>query len=397
MRRWLAAFAAAAFVLALPALAHAGTVERSEASGRNVRVFVPTKPAAKPAAILMLAGCSQKVDDLASATRMDDVAEENGFYTITIEEPTSIIASGCFQWWEPKHQARGAGEPKELSDAAMAVVAAKNVDPERVYVAGLSAGAAMAVVLGATYPDRFAALGVVAGLPYKAATTAGEAYSVMQDGNVDGTALGDLAKTAMGTQARVVPTLIFHGSADGVVDVKNGQGVEAQWVRTNGALLAGDTLAAPKTVTGTANGYKTTTTVHRATSNNATVVELVLVDNLGHAWPGGLAGGSFADAKGPDASRALWAFFAPRTRSAPLPAEAADAIPGATSSGDPGSSGTPSDGTPSDGSSPSSSGGGSTSTTTSSCAVSHGGTGATAGFLAIAATLFALARRRRTR
>ncbi len=321
--------------LTVPTVALAGTVERSDAGGRPVRVFVPTTPAAKPAAVLMLHGCTQTADAFADATRMDAVAEENGFYAIYVEQPEASNAGRCWQWFDTKHQARGAGEPKALADAVAAVVAAKGVDAERVYVAGLSAGAAMSVVLGATYPDRFAAIGVVAGLPYKAATNLNDTYTVSQTGDVDANALGDAARAAMTDVARVVPTLVFHGTQDGIINVQNGRKVAEQWVRTNGLLLAGDTLAAPTTATATVGGYGTTTITHRTTSNNATVVELVVVDNLGHAWPGGLEGGSFSDTRGPDASRALWAFFAPRSKSAALPA---GPPPGTSSSGSSGAS-----------------------------------------------------------
>ena len=211
---------------------------------------------------------------------------------------------------------------------------AKGVDADRVYVAGLSAGAAMSTILGATYPDRFAAIGVVAGAPYGSATSFAETYTVGQSGSPDPAKLGDQAKAAMGAFARPVPVLVFHGTADGLLNVKNGRDVADQWVRTNSLLLAsGDTIAPPTTANATANGYATATTTYRQTSNNATVVQLVLVTDLGHAWPGGLAGGSYSDERGPDASRALWTFFSARTKSEAFP----DAPPPGTETRDGGS------------------------------------------------------------
>lgn len=327
--------------------ARAGTVERSTSAGRPVRVFVPAKPASPAAAVLMLHGCTQKADGFAEATRMDAVAEESGFYAIYVEQPDTIQAGRCWQWFDAKHQARGAGEPKDLTEVVKGVVTAKGIDPDRVYVAGLSAGAAMSVILGATYPDVFTAIGVVAGAPYASATSFTETYAVSQSGSPDPAKLGDLAKAAMGSYARAVPTMVFHGTADGLLNVKNGRDVADQWVRTNGLVLGDGTLAAPTTKAGTANGYGTTTTTHRQASNNGTVVELVIVEGLGHAWPGGLAGGSYSDERGPDASRALWAFFAPRTKSAALPEgkapEASTEDPGfGTPVGDAGASGDPS-------------------------------------------------------
>lgn len=392
MTRGLAsAFALAAGLVAVDA--HAGTVERSEASGRPVRVFVPSKAGTK-GTVLMLHGCTQTADAFAAATRMDDVAEENGFHVVYVEQPESLGTGRCFRWWDPKHQARGAGEPKEISDAVMAVVTAKGLDPERVYVAGLSAGAAMSLVLGATYPDRFAALGVVAGAPYRSATSFAETYGVAQAGSPDPAKLGDLAKAAMGDVARAVPVMVFHGTADGVLASQNGRDVAAQWVRTNGLLLGDGALAEPTTVKGTVGGYATTTITHRQVSNDGVVVQLVLVDNLGHAWPGGLSGGSYADARGPDASRALWSFFADRTRTAAIPA----GPPPGTTPSEPGTEpGTEPAGSGGDVSSGES--GGTTTTTESSCAVRPARPGAAGwgALLVVALSLAARARRGRRR
>lgn len=388
--RALATLATFASVAVAPLVARAGTVETSESAGHAVRVFVPAKPAAKPGAVLMLHGCTQTAEAFAEATRMDAVAEENGFYVVYVEEPESVGTGRCFRWFDPKHQARGAGEPKEIADAVDAVVKAKGIDPDRVYAAGLSAGAAMTVVLGATYPDRFAAIGVVAGLPYKAATSFTEAYSVQSSGDVDANSLGDAAKAAMGAVARAVPALVIHGSSDGVVNVENGRKVAAQWVRTNGALLPSDAIGEPSTATGTAGGYATTTSTWR-TASGANVVELVVVGNLGHAWPGGLAGGSYADTRGPDASRALWSFFSARTKSAPLPAEE----PGASTSTSSGSPGADAADTTSSGASPNAPGSGSSSE--SGCAVTRSASNASLPSLAIAALVVTLLRRRRAR
>ncbi len=388
-KRALATLATFASVALASSVARAGTVETSESAGHAVRVFVPSAPAAKPAAVLMLHGCTQTAEAFAGATRMDAVAEENGFYVVYVEEPESVGTGRCFRWFDPKHQARGAGEPKEIADAVDAVVKAKGIDPERVYAAGLSAGAAMTVVLGATYPDRFAAIGVVAGLPYKAATSASEAFAVQSNGDVDANALGDAAKAAMGDVARVVPTLVIHGSSDGVVNVENGRKVAAQWVRTNGALLPGEPIGEPTTATGTAGGYATNTSTWR-TASGAKVVELVVVSNLGHAWPGGLSGGSYADTRGPDASRALWSFFSARTKSAPLPVEE----PGASTSSSSGSPGADADAS-SSGASPNAPE--SASSSDSGCAITRSSQSASLPSVAIAALVATLLRRRRTR
>lgn len=297
--------------------ARAGTVTVEQHAGRAVRVFVPTKPATPTPLVVMLHGCTQTAEAFADATRMDEVAEKNGFVVAYPEQSAGTIATRCFRWYELAHQARGAGEPQELADAAEAVRAAHAVDPERVYVAGLSAGAAMSVILGATYPDRFTAIGVVAGVEYKGATSIAGTFSVAQGGGPDPEQQGSLARDAMGPRARPLPAFVLHGTADAVLAKVNGDQVAAQWRKTNALVLGDGAIEPVKSTSGTA-GYAFTHMVHRSTANGASVVEYYVVDGLGHAWPGGKDGGSYSDARGPDASELLWAFFAGRTKSAPL-------------------------------------------------------------------------------
>jgi poly(hydroxyalkanoate) depolymerase family esterase len=299
------------------ATASAGTVTVEQHGTRNVRVFVPTKPATPTPLVVMLHGCTQTPDDFADATQMDAVAETNGFVVAYPEQSADVIATKCFQWWLPAHQARDAGEPKELSDATNEIVKAHGVDAQRVYAAGISAGAAMTVILGAAYPDVFTAIGVVAGVEYKRATSFSEALTVTQSGGPDPMMQGDLAHMAMGAHARAVPTFVVHGTADGIVNKANGEQVAAQWRRTNGLTLGESAILPVGTQTGTA-GYPFTRFVHRSKTNNAALIDYYVVQGMGHAWPGGKDGGSYSDPMGPNASELLWAFFKTRTLASPL-------------------------------------------------------------------------------
>ena len=329
-----AAFAASLVIASASATAAAGTVTVEQQSGRNVRVFVPTTPRAPTPLVVMLHGCTQTAEDFAGATQMDALAEKEGFVVAYPEQSAATISSRCFQWWEPTHQARGAGEPKELADAALAVAKGHGVDEERVYVGGISAGAAMSVILGATYPDRFVAIGVIAGVEYKRATTLAGALSVSQNGGPGADMQGDLAFAAMGTYARPVPTFVVHGTSDGVVAPINGDQVADQWRRTNTLVLGEGAIEPVISASGSA-GYPFTRNVHRNKANGASVIEYYVVDGLGHAWPGGKMGESYADARGPDATALMWAFFKGRTRSAPfdVPPVVISATPGATPDG----------------------------------------------------------------
>jgi poly(hydroxyalkanoate) depolymerase family esterase len=297
--------------------ARAGTVTVESHVGRSVRVFVPTKPATPTAMVVMLHGCTQTADLFADATQMDVVAEENGFVVAYIEQPAATISTRCFRWYEPAHQARDAGEPKELADATTELQTAHGVDPERVYVAGISAGAAMSVVLGATYPDRFTAIGVVAGVEYKGASSLAEAFGITSGGGPDPATQGALAFTQMGPRARAVPAFVVHGTADGVVAKVNGDQVAEQWRQTNTLALGAGAIDPAISATGSA-GYTFTRLVQRSKANGASVIDQYVVEGLGHAWPGGKGGASYSDPKGPDASRLVWAFFSGRTRTAPL-------------------------------------------------------------------------------
>jgi poly(hydroxyalkanoate) depolymerase family esterase len=308
--------AIAAALLLCSTTAYAGTVTRETHAGRDVRIYAPDGDVTGKPLVVVLHGCTQTADDVADASRMDAVADEKGFVAVYPEQATGL--NRCWEWWDVANQKRDSGEPKSIADGVMEIVDARGLDRERVYVAGISAGGAMSVVLGATYPDRFAAIGVLAGLEYAAATALSGVYGASTGGGPAPEQQGERAHAAMGSFARVVPAIVIHGDVDGVVAPINGEQVAAQWLKTNGLLLGEDALAAPTTTEGEA-GYPFTRTVHASKERGGSVVEHILVKGLGHAWSGGKAGGSFADAKGPDASRTLWAFFEKRTLSQPIP------------------------------------------------------------------------------
>ena len=192
------------------------------------------------------------------------------------------------------------------------VAADHAVDSARVYAAGLSAGAAMAVILGATYPDVFAAVGVHSGLEYAAATDATSALAAARSGGPDPTVQGDAAFAAMGSRARTVPVIVLHGDADDVVSVANGSQIATQWVETDSRT--GAALSEAATTQGSGGGRGYTQNIYADVATGAPVVELYVVAGLGHAWSGGSSAGTFTDALGPDASSLFWQFFAAHAR-----------------------------------------------------------------------------------
>jgi poly(hydroxyalkanoate) depolymerase family esterase len=239
----------------------------------------------------MLHGGTQTAADFAAATRMSELAEQHGVLVAYPEQVTSANAMRYWNWFEPDGQRRGVGEPAILAGIVDEIARDHEVDRRRVYVAGFSAGAAMAAVLGAAYPDVFAAVGVHSGLPY------GCAHDVAS------------ALTAMRGAARVrpldrpVPVIAFHGDADPTVAVDNAARVVEQF---GGGPVRGDTLVER------GPGRPATRVVVRR--DGAAVGELWTVHGSGHAWSGGVAGGSYTDPAGPDASAEMLRFFADHPR-----------------------------------------------------------------------------------
>jgi poly(3-hydroxybutyrate) depolymerase len=166
----------------------------------------------------------------------------------------------------------------------------------------------MAVILGATYPDVFAAIGVHSGLEYEAGTDETSALTASASGGPNPTTQGDLAFTAMGAQARPVPVIVFHGSDDQVVVPTNATQIISQWTETD--TRAGATVGAGVASMGTGGGATFTHTTYANGSSGKSLLELYLVNGMGHAWSGGSSAGSYTDPDAPPASSIIWQFFA---------------------------------------------------------------------------------------
>ena len=293
----------------LPAAPVGGTIAgtfRNAHGQRGYRLYVPGGYQGRPVPLLvMLHGCTQRPDDFAAATRMNDLAERDTFLVLYPEQAETAQERRCWQWFEPEHQERRRGEPAIIVGLTRRVMREYAVDPTRVYVAGLSAGGAMAVVLAATYPDLFAAVGVHSGLPYKAGEGPLSAWLAMRLG------APAVASGQAPAGARGVPLIVFHGDADRTVSPANASQLVAQWARRSGlvdaalpARLVEPTFLRRRRAPG---GHAYTQAVYR--SGDRTVIEQWTVHGLAHAWSGGSPTGSYADPLGPDASAELVRFF----------------------------------------------------------------------------------------
>lgn len=313
---WLLTFISLFLLTGPAAPAEAGTFSTATYNGRTYKIFVPagyTSSTAVPL-IVMLHGCTQNADTFAAGTQMNTLAESDTFIAIYPVQPSSANSSQCWNWFEPAHQSRGAGEPALIAGMVNQVKNNYTIDDNRVYVTGLSSGGAMSVIMGATYPDLFAAIGVASGLEYKAATSSTAAWTAMFSGGPNATTQGNLAYTAMGSQARTVPVIVFHGSADYTVVTTNGHLVLSQWAQTNDRASDSsdnnnidDTPEA--TIPGSVPGGRNFTRYIYEDQNNQTVMEKYIIDGMGHAWSGGSTAGSYTDPNGPNASQLMVDFF----------------------------------------------------------------------------------------
>lgn len=265
---------------------------------------------------VMLHGCTQTAADFATGTQMNQLAELHNFIVVYPQQTRTYNRNLCWNWFVPSNQQRGSGEPARITGIVQTIqqdTERWTIDPARIYVAGLSAGAAMTVILGATYPDLFAAIGVHSGLQYQAASNVSDGLKVMRRSGPEPVQQGHLAYTAMGSFSRIVPTIVFHGLNDEVVAPINGNQVVQQWMQTN--LLASNgtyvaDLTRPTNVTSgqVPRGRSYVTTTWNA-SNGDVVQEYWKINGLRHAWSGGNPSGSFTDPLGPDASAAMYKFF----------------------------------------------------------------------------------------
>ena len=238
----------------------------------------------------MLHGCGQTPEDFAKGTGMNALAEQLGVIVVYPAQPREAHPNRCWNWFRPEDQARDGGEPALLASLTRDVLARHGADPARVYVAGLSAGGATAMLLAHAYPDLFAAVGCHSGLPPGAAGDKTAAIIAMKQGS-PGQRL-----------ARPVPTIIFHGSDDRVVTPRNGRFLAIRAIETFPGLRA---VELSRTVPG---GRAYVRTSHRI-GQGRSWVEHWLVKGAGHAWSGGSRAGRFVDPGGPDASAQMLRFF----------------------------------------------------------------------------------------
>ncbi len=260
-----------------------------------------TTPSPRPL-LVMLHGCTQGAADFAAGTQMNALARDLGVIVLYPEQTQHANSQKCWNWFKTQHQQRGRGEPALLAALTQSVMAMHPVDASRVFVAGLSAGGAMADILGRCYPDLFAAIGVHSGLPSGCATNLPSALAAMRGGG---------AAPIAGAAGRNVPaTIVFHGDADTTVHVSNGAAIVE-------AARGEDPGQPPARVAEgrSGRGQRYTRTVH-TDATGRTTVEYWQLHGAGHAWSGGSPQGTYTDPSGVDASAEMLRFFLAHPRRA---------------------------------------------------------------------------------
>ena len=264
----------------------------SNAAGqRQYKLYVPAVYSGEPLPlIVMLHGCTQNADDFAAGTRMNEMAERHGFIVVYPNQAHTANHSKCWNWFKPTDQQRDQGEPSLIAGITREVMGRYRVDPARVYVAGLSAGGAMADIMLKTSPDLYAAAGVHSGLPYGSAKDLPSALGAMKGGKTQ-------RNRARGAPQR--PLIVFHGDADATVHPSNAAEIVA-------SFDAGTTtVSAPS---GAASSQRTYTR-QRHVAANGVEAEYWSIHGAGHAWSGGSQRGSYTDPSGPDAADEMLKFF----------------------------------------------------------------------------------------
>jgi len=277
-------------------------IETSNGS-RRYKLYIPSSYDGKTAMplVVVLHGCTQDPDNTARGTRFNEAAEESKVLVAYPEQPAAANGLKCWNWFDPAHQKRDQGEPALIASITRQIVGDMKVDSHRVYIVGLSAGAAMALTVAYAYPEMFAATGLHSGIPYGVATSTPEAIRRMGVGAADPVDFAAAVTKGMGSN-HPIPTIVFQGKSDKTVNAANADNIVSQLITGFDPAL----LTAHDEKSGTTpQGYH----FNRRIFGKPSLIEEWSVDELGHAWSGGSKDGTYTDERGPDATHEIMRFL----------------------------------------------------------------------------------------
>jgi poly(hydroxyalkanoate) depolymerase family esterase len=297
---------------------YATTVTQNDtyALGQNsYLVYTPAsyQPAKPVPLVVMVHGCNTTAMDQAKANRFHPLAEREKFVVLYPDVPATQPLR-CWKWYDPQSQQRDSGDPAIIAGMTRQVMKNWNIDPQRVYIIGMSSGAMMTSNVAASYPDLYAAAGIMAGCAYRAVPCLdNDAYPMVEP--VDQEA--QLARDQMGPRARIMPVIVLHGDADKTVPYQSGLNAFRQWLQTDN-LIAGGAATGPFSMTpskvrkGSVRGGYTYTVEQHNDPQGCLALEKWTIHGMDHFWSGGTQDPAYygwEDPKGPSAAEATWAFF----------------------------------------------------------------------------------------
>jgi poly(hydroxyalkanoate) depolymerase family esterase len=281
---------------------------------RDYKLYIPTGYSGKGPVplIVILHGCVQTPEDLARGTRMNTYAEEKTFLVAYPKQSLEANRLSCWSWFSPEDQQRERGEPSIIAGLTRHIMSQFAVDPDRLYVAGISAGGAMAAILGATYPDLYAAVGVHSGVEYAAAHNLPSALKATRFGGPDPRRKLYWPDPLPGVPRRFVPLILFHGDKDHMANRINAEQLAMQWALAHsgaGKGAANGPGLHAKAIDGQVPGGRAFRKTLYCDHLGREVMEKWIIHQAGHAWAGGDSEVMFMDPLGPNASAEMVRFF----------------------------------------------------------------------------------------
>jgi poly(hydroxyalkanoate) depolymerase family esterase len=285
------------------------------AGTRRYKLYVPAGYQGKPLPlVVMLHGCTQDPDDFANGTQMNTSAELQKCLVLYPQQSHTANSSKCWNWFNPADQHRDAGEPSLIAGMTREVMSHYQVDQRQVFIAGLSAGGAMAVIMGIAYPELYSGVAVHSGLPAGAASDLPSALAAMQNGLPQAKASQSInRKDSKQRDFKGIPIIVFHGDADRTVNMKNGTQIIAD-VAPHSSNVSTQRYPGAQASASHSYTHSYTQTVHQD-QHGKPVAEHWLIHGCGHAWAGGSGLGSYTDPRGPDATKEMMRFFYTHSRS----------------------------------------------------------------------------------